>query len=58
MQMRKPYLERVGNCLLLTDHLWLTRLAGEGDHPVHEDRLELVRARIAEDKSKNTMKKR
>ena len=43
------------NHLLLTDRLWLKRLTGEGDHPNHldailyEDRLELARARIAED---------
>ena len=43
------------NHLLLTDRLWLKRLTGEGDHPIHldailyEDRLELARARIAED---------
>jgi uncharacterized damage-inducible protein DinB len=43
------------NHLLLTDRLWLKRLTGEGDHPNHlddvlyEDRMELARARIAED---------
>jgi uncharacterized damage-inducible protein DinB len=43
------------NHLLLTDRLWLKRLTGEGDHPnrldaiLYEDRLELARARIAED---------
>jgi uncharacterized damage-inducible protein DinB len=43
------------NHLLLTDRLWLKRLTGEGDHPngldaiLCEDRMELVRARIAED---------
>ena len=43
------------NHLLLTDRLWLKRLTGEGDHPIHldailyEDRMELARARIAED---------
>ena len=44
------------NHLLLTDRLWLKRLTGEGDHPsqldaiLYEDRSELTRARIAEDK--------
>src|SRR5271170_2528 len=44
------------NHLLLTDRLWLKRLTGEGDHPsrldaiLYEDRTELTRARIAEDK--------
>ena len=44
------------NHLLLTDRLWLKRLTGEGDHPsqldaiLYEDRAELTRARIAEDK--------
>src|SRR5258708_7541659 len=44
------------NHLLLTDRLWLKRLTGEGDHPNHldailyENRAELTRARIAEDK--------
>jgi uncharacterized damage-inducible protein DinB len=43
------------NHLLLTDRLWLKRLTGEGDHPnrldaiLYEDRMELVRARIAGD---------
>ena len=43
------------NHLLLTDRLWLKRLTGEGDHPnrldaiLYENRMELVRARIAED---------
>jgi uncharacterized damage-inducible protein DinB len=43
------------NHLLLTDRLWLKRLTGEGDHPnrldaiLYEDRVELTRARIAED---------
>src|ERR1700750_1402771 len=43
------------NHLLLTDRLWLKRLTGEGDHPnrldaiLCEDRVELTRARIAED---------
>ena len=43
------------NHLLLTDRLWLKRLTGEGDHPnrpdaiLYEDRMELARARIAED---------
>jgi uncharacterized damage-inducible protein DinB len=43
------------NHLLLTDRIWLKRLTGEGDHPneldaiLHEDRLELTLARIAED---------
>ena len=43
------------NHLLLTDRLWLKRLTGEGDHPnrldtiLYEDRMELVRARIAQD---------
>jgi uncharacterized damage-inducible protein DinB len=44
------------NHLLLTDRMWLKRLTGEGEHPdrldaiVHEDRVELARARIAEDR--------
>jgi uncharacterized damage-inducible protein DinB len=44
------------NHLLLTDRLWLKRLTGEGDHPnrldaiLYADRMELARARIAEDK--------
>jgi uncharacterized damage-inducible protein DinB len=44
------------NHLLLSDRLWLKRLTGEGDHPsqldaiLYEDRAELTRARIAEDK--------
>jgi len=44
------------NHLLLTDRLWLYRLTGEGDHPnrldaiLYENRAELTRARIAEDK--------
>jgi uncharacterized damage-inducible protein DinB len=43
------------NHLLLTDRLWLKRLTGQGEHPnelnaiLYEDRLELARARIAED---------
>jgi uncharacterized damage-inducible protein DinB len=43
------------NHLLLTDRLWLKRLTGEGDHPnqlnaiLYDDRVELARARIAED---------
>ena len=43
------------NHLLLTDRLWLKRLTGEGDHPsrfdaiLYEDRIELARARSAED---------
>lgn len=43
------------NHLLLTDRLWLKRLTGEGEHPnqlnaiLYEERLELARARIAED---------
>ena len=43
------------NHLLLTDRLWLKRLTGEGAHPnrpdaiLYEDRMELARARIAED---------
>jgi uncharacterized damage-inducible protein DinB len=43
------------NHLLLTDRLWLKRLTGEGEHPdrlnaiLYEDRLELTRARMAED---------
>ena len=49
-------LEDTLNHLLLTDRLWLKRLTGEGDHPssldaiLYEDRAELTRARIAEDK--------
>ncbi|XIA68047.1 DinB family protein [Bradyrhizobium sp. TZ2] len=40
---------------LLTDRLWLKRLISEGDHPndlnaiLYEDRIELTKARIAED---------
>ena len=43
------------NHLLLTDRLWLKRLTGEGDLPndlnaiLYEDRIELSKARIAED---------
>src|SRR6266850_1782215 len=43
------------NHLLLTDRIWLKRLTGEGEHPnrldaiLFEDRIELARARIAED---------
>ena len=43
------------NHLLLTDRVWLKRLTGEGEHPnrleaiLFEDRIELTRARIAED---------
>ena len=43
------------NHLLLTDRLWLKRLTGEGDPPdrldviLYEDRMELARARVAED---------
>ena len=43
------------NHLLLTDRLWLKRLTGEGDLPndlnaiLYEDRIELTKARIAED---------
>src|ERR1700760_3107406 len=43
------------NHLLLTDRLWLTRLTGIGEQPkrldqiLYEDRLELTRARLAED---------
>ena len=48
-------LHRTLNHLLLTDRLWLKRLTGEGDHPnqlnaiLHEDRIALGPARIAED---------
>lgn len=60
-------LHGIFNHLLLTDRLWLKRLTGEGDHPkrldaiLYEDRMELARARIAEDKrlmtvSNNMMK--
>ena len=44
------------NHVLLTDRIWLKRLTGEGDHPnqldtiLYENRAELTRARIAEDK--------
>jgi uncharacterized damage-inducible protein DinB len=44
------------NHLLLTDRLWLKRLTSEGDHPdrlnriLYEDRADLTRARITEDK--------
>jgi uncharacterized damage-inducible protein DinB len=43
------------NHLLLTDRIWLKRLTGEGEHPdrldaiLHEDRRDLLAARIAED---------
>jgi hypothetical protein len=43
------------NHLLLTDRFWLKRLTGEGDLPndlnaiLYEDRIELTKARIAED---------
>jgi uncharacterized damage-inducible protein DinB len=43
------------NHLLLTDRLWLTRLTGIGEQPkrldeiLYEDRLELARARLAEE---------
>ncbi|MET3837982.1 putative damage-inducible protein DinB [Bradyrhizobium sp. OAE829] len=43
------------NHLLLTDRIWLKRITGEGEHPsrldaiLYEDRLELARARMAED---------
>jgi uncharacterized damage-inducible protein DinB len=43
------------NHLLLTDRLWLKRLTGEGDYPnrldaiLYKDRVDLTRARIAED---------
>jgi uncharacterized damage-inducible protein DinB len=43
------------NHLLLTDRLWLKRLTGQGDLPndlnaiLYEDRIELTKARIAED---------
>ncbi|WJR76955.1 DinB family protein [Bradyrhizobium sp. NP1] len=43
------------NHLLLTDRVWLKRLTGEGEHParldaiIHDDRNELLRARMAED---------
>ena len=43
------------NHLLLTDRIWLKRLTGIGDHPnrldaiLYEDRIELARARFAED---------
>jgi uncharacterized damage-inducible protein DinB len=43
------------NHLLLTDRLWLTRLTGVGEQPkrldelLYDDRLELARARLAED---------
>jgi hypothetical protein len=46
---------RTLNHLLLTDRLWLKRLNGEGHHPndlnaiLYEDRIELTKARIAED---------
>ena len=48
-------LHRTLNHLLLTDRLWLTRLTGVGVQPkrldeiLYEDRLELARARLAED---------
>ncbi len=44
------------NHLLLADRVWLKRLTGEGEHPnrldaiLYEDRNELARARMAEDK--------
>jgi uncharacterized damage-inducible protein DinB len=43
------------NHLLLTDRLWLKRLTGAGEHPnaldaiLYTDRLDLARARVAED---------
>jgi uncharacterized damage-inducible protein DinB len=43
------------NHLLLTDRIWLKRLTGQGEHPdrlnamLHEDRHDLLRARMAED---------
>ena len=43
------------NHLLLTDRIWLKRLTGTGEHPnrldaiLHDDRHELLRARLAED---------
>lgn len=43
------------NHLLLTDRLWLTRLTGVGEQPkrlddiLYENRIELARARLAED---------
>jgi uncharacterized damage-inducible protein DinB len=43
------------NHLLGVDRLWLKRLTGKGDHPnrldaiIHEDLLDLARARVAED---------
>ena len=43
------------NHLLLTERIWLKRLTGIGDHPnrldaiLYEDRIELARARFAED---------
>jgi uncharacterized damage-inducible protein DinB len=43
------------NHLLLTDRVWLKRLTGTGEHPerldaiLHDDRRELLRARLAED---------
>ena len=43
------------NHLLLTDRIWLRRLTGTGEHPdrldaiLHDDRRELLRARLAED---------
>jgi uncharacterized damage-inducible protein DinB len=43
------------NHLLLTDRVWLRRLTGEGEHPnrldaiLFDDRMELARARMAED---------
>jgi uncharacterized damage-inducible protein DinB len=43
------------NHLLVTDRIWLKRLTGTGEHPdrldaiLHDDRRELLRARIAED---------
>jgi uncharacterized damage-inducible protein DinB len=43
------------NHLLLTDRVWLKRLTGTGEHPdrldaiLHDDRRELLHARLAED---------
>jgi uncharacterized damage-inducible protein DinB len=43
------------NHLLLTDRIWLKRLTGSGEHParldaiLHDDRRDLLRARVAED---------
>jgi uncharacterized damage-inducible protein DinB len=49
------------NHLLLTDRIWLKRLTGTGEHPdrldaiLHDDRRDLLRARMAEDARLNEL---